>query len=105
MSKIIVYVEGTQPTGYEVVEPNMIEAARCGLFGADAVAFDRIAKAQGIEAVQIITKNAAKKTADEALADIATSRGKAFVLADRVPDGEPATWAVAGGKVVLKAAG
>jgi len=105
MSKIIVFVEGKAVTGYEVVNEAHVEAARLGLSGADAVVYERAVKAVGADVMATITGKLALKTADEALTDIATMRGKAFILVDRLPDsGEYKDWEVKGGKVVLKAA-
>ena len=103
MSKIIVYVEGSKVTSYEVVEPNMIEAARRGLKGVDAVNYDRAVKALGADVMASATKSAALKSEDEALAEIATSRGKAFILTDRLPDHKDLSdLVVEGGKLSVK---
>ncbi len=108
MSKIIVFVEGQSVTGYEVVEPNMLEAFRCGLSGADAVTFDRAIKQIGAETMDTLFKHMPRKTSDEALNAFATTRGKAFILVDRLPDlprdKDVTDLVVEGGKVVLKAA-
>lgn len=105
MSKIIVYVEGSKVTGYEVVEANMLEAARRGLKGAEAVAYDRGCKQLGADVMALATKSAALVSADEALAEIATARGKQFILTDRLPDHKDLSdLVVEGGKLSVKKA-
>ncbi len=102
MSKIIVYYEGAKVTGYENVEANMLEAACFGLKGEDAVAFDRAIRALGRDVVARFMSTTPKKDADAALADIAGTRGRAYILADprMLPDGAFETWAVKGGTIV-----
>jgi hypothetical protein len=103
MSKIIVFVEGKNVTGYEVVQDAHVEAARIGLSGDDAVTFDRVTRQIGADVMATILKNIPRKTADEALNELGTKRGKAFLLVDRLPEGDVKDWTVEGGKVVLKA--
>jgi hypothetical protein len=104
MSKIIVYYEGKKVTGYEVVEPNILEAFRFGLAGEDAVAFDRATKQLGRDVVARFMKTTPQMTEDEALGVYATAKGRAYMLVDSaaLPPGEFENWLVDGGK--LKAA-
>lgn len=114
---IIVFVEGAKVTGYEVANAPHIEAARLGLFGDDAVTYERAEKQLGADVLAALLKNMNLPTREEALSALATKRGKAFIIVDRLPtvkvkrpDGREVddvdfdALTVDGGKVVLKAA-
>lgn len=104
MSKIIVFVEGAKVTGYEVVKDEHVRAAILGLFGDDAVTYERAEKQLGGGVMATLLKNLTLPNSDDALKVFAAKRERAFVLVDRLPDtGEFEDWEVSGGNVVLKA--